>query len=155
VDILALITIMDTATPYLAKAGGRGSVVIFSSMAGFEARHSSPYGPYPTLKRAQVTLAKSYTRKLAPHGIRINCILPGFIDTPAVTLPDGTVQPSRVQLAREKNGAYIDSIVESIPLGRPGTVEEIAKAVIFLGSPLSSYVTGSHLVLDGGMAMTL
>jgi 3-oxoacyl-[acyl-carrier protein] reductase len=56
-------------------------------------------------------------------------------------------------MARREKPEYIASILKSIPLGRPGTVEEIANAVIFLSSPLSSYISGVNLVVDGSMSI--
>jgi 3-oxoacyl-[acyl-carrier protein] reductase len=56
-------------------------------------------------------------------------------------------------MVRKERPEYIASIVESIPLGRPGTVEELANAVVFLSSPLSSYISGANLVVDGDMSI--
>ena len=85
--------------------------------------------------------------------MRINTVVPGAIDTPGQTLPDGTREPSRFEMVRKEKPEYIASILESIPLGRPGTVEELANAVVFLSSPLSSYISGANLVVDGDMSI--
>jgi 3-oxoacyl-[acyl-carrier protein] reductase len=152
-DILGLIALIDAATPHLAKRGGTGSIVVVSSLAGFEARERNIAGPYGTLKRAQATLAKDYARKLGPLGVRINSIAPGMIETRSVTLPDGTVELSTFQRARKEKPEYIKTLLESVPLGRTGTVEDAANVVVFLGSRLSGYVCGANLIIDGGMSI--
>jgi NAD(P)-dependent dehydrogenase (short-subunit alcohol dehydrogenase family) len=81
---------------------------------------------------------------LGPQGILVNAVAPGS------TLTDGTKA-----LFYGEDGAYTDkaeSLLSHIPLGRPGTVEEIAHAVLFLAAPESSYVNGTVLTVDGGWA---
>jgi 3alpha(or 20beta)-hydroxysteroid dehydrogenase len=76
-------------------------------------------------------LSKSAALELAPHKIRVNSIHPGFIRTPMTKhLPDDMV---------------------TVPLGRPGTSDEVASFVLFLASDESSYATGSEFVMDGGL----
>ena len=77
-------------------------------------------------------------REVARRGVRVNAIAPGFIDT---SMTDQIGAETRVKL------------MESIPLGRSGSPDEIAKAALFLASDLASYVTGEVLKVDGGMAM--
>ncbi|KAH6895904.1 hypothetical protein B0T10DRAFT_526933 [Thelonectria olida] len=152
-DILGLIALIDAATPHLEKRGGTGSIVVVSSLAGFEARERNIAGPYGTLKRAQATLAKDYARKLGRLGVRINSIAPGTIETPSATLPDGTKELSTFQRVRKEKPEYINALLEAVPLGRTGTVEEVANVVVFLGSRLSAYVCGANLIIDGGMSI--
>jgi 3-oxoacyl-[acyl-carrier protein] reductase len=94
-DISGLVTLIEASIPFLeeqSKALENASIVVISSMAGFEARYPIAGSPYTTLKRAQAVLAKDYARTLGPRGIRINSIAPGSIENPNITLPDGTVQ---------------------------------------------------------------
>ena len=154
-DILGLITLIDASTPFLQEADGQGAIVVVGSLAGFEARHYAVAGPYTTLKRAQSTLAKDYSRKLSPLGVRINCVVPGMIETPGAILPDGTQEQSRFAKRMTEDPDFMESILKTIPLDRPGSVQELANAAIFLSSPLSSYTTGTILIVDGGASTFL
>ncbi|KAM0263895.1 hypothetical protein ACHAQJ_000930 [Trichoderma viride] len=155
-DIMGLITLIDASTPFLeerAKASENASIVVISSMAGFEARHPIPGSPYSTFKRAQAVLAKDYARKLGALGIRINSIVPGSIENPNITLPDGTVQWSQYQIVKRDNYPFYKSLLDAVPLGRTGAPEEVANTAIFLASRLSSYINGANIVVDGGMSI--
>ena len=155
-DIMGLVTLIETAKPHLverARNGGQPSVVVISSLAGFEARHQPIAGPYSTFKRAQAVLAKDYSRTLAPLGIRINTIAPGAIETQDITWPDGTVNESTFQRAKKEHPGMIEGFVDTVPLNRAGTPEEIANTVLFLSSPLASYICGSNIVVDGGLSI--
>jgi 3-oxoacyl-[acyl-carrier protein] reductase len=155
-DILGLVTLIDASTPFLeerAKGSENASLVVISSMAGFEARHPIAGSPYSTFKRAQAVLAKDYARKLGALGIRINSIAPGSIENPNITLPDGTVQLSQYQIVKRDNYPFYKSLLDAVPLGRTGVPEEIANTVIFLASGLASYINGANIVVDGGMSL--
>jgi 3-oxoacyl-[acyl-carrier protein] reductase len=156
-DISGLVTLIEASIPFLeeqSKALENASIVVISSMAGFEARYPIAGSPYTTLKRAQAVLAKDYARTLGPRGIRINSIAPGSIENPNITLPDGTVQWSSYQIVKRDNYPFYKALLDAVPLGRTGTPEEIANTVIFLASRLSSYVNGANIVVDGGMSIT-
>lgn len=93
---------------------------------------------YATAKSAQVGLARSWARELAPDGITVNTVAPGFVPVERhADVPD------------EVRRAY----VASVPAGRFGTAEEIAHAVSFFASEAAGYVTGQRLVVDGGRAL--
>ncbi|KAM0425907.1 hypothetical protein ACHAPT_008845 [Fusarium lateritium] len=154
-DIIGLISLINAATPHLEKREGTGSIIIISSLAGFEAKHPAIAGPYTTLKRAQATLAKDFSRALGPKGIRVNSVVPGTIDSPATILPDGSEEPSTFQQVMTANPAFLESLLGSITLGKIGHAQDIANAVVFLGSRLSSYITGTNLIIDGGMSTAL
>lgn len=155
---MGLIHLIEATVPHLterAKAGGFPSVVVTSSLAGFEARHPAIACPYSTLKRAQATLAKDYSRKLAPLGIRINTVLPGSIENPSITLPDGTVELSNFQIIKREQPEFYQSLLDAVPMKRTGRPEEVANLVVFLSSHLASYLCGANLLIDGGMALFL
>jgi NAD(P)-dependent dehydrogenase (short-subunit alcohol dehydrogenase family) len=81
-------------------------------------------------------LARAMALELAEYGIRVNAVLPGYIDV-------------------EEGGSHLDEAYKSaaraaIPLGRPGTPQDIARAVLLLVSPLAEYISGTSLVVDGG-----
>lgn len=153
--MIGLISLIHAATPHLEKRDGAGSIVVISSLAGFEARHPAHTGPYTTLKRAQATLAKDFSCVLGPKGIRINSIVPGTIDPGATILPDGTEEPSTFQQVMTDNPAFLESLLPTITLGNIGSGQDVANAAVFLGSRLSSYITGTNLIIDGGMSTAL
>lgn len=83
-----------------------------------------------------VGLTKTDAMVYAPHGIRINSVAPGYASSPLL-------------LQAQKNGA-LDGELAKVPQGRLGEMEEIADTIMFLASPLSSFMAGSTLVVDGG-----
>lgn len=91
---------------------------------------------YAASKGGLIALTKSLAKETASRGIRVNAIAPGFV---ATEMSDKIPEKIREQM------------VEAIPLGRMGTPEDIAGAVLFLVSPAASYITGQVLVVDGGM----
>ncbi|HEU5129065.1 MAG TPA: glucose 1-dehydrogenase [Glycomyces sp.] len=111
------------------KAAGRGSIVNVSSVEGL--RGSVRLHGYTASKFAVRGLTKSLAVELGPSGIRVNSVHPGFIRTEMTT--------------------RIDSEGLVIPLGRSGVPEDLAGAVLFLASDASAYLTGTELVVDGGM----
>ncbi len=93
---------------------------------------------YAASKAGILGFTKSLAKELASRGIRVNCIAPGFVDTIMTDVLQDAVK---------------EKLLSSIPLGRLGKPEEIAKAALFLASDLSSYMTGQVLTVDGGMVM--
>lgn len=126
---------------------------MISSLAGFERRHPTATGPYGTFKRAQVTLAKDYVRKLAPLGIRINTVVPGTIETPNIIWADGTVSETAYQRAKRAYPDVIQGFVDEVPLKRAGSPQDVANSVLFLSSRLASYINGTVVVVDGGLSI--
>jgi len=112
-----------------------GSIVNVSSMAGITGLYDAH--AYTAAKGAIVNMTRSMAISYAKHGVRTNCVCPGFIDTPMIA---------------PVVGAFDDPAVASAltPMGRPGRPEEIAHAVVFLASDESSYVTAADLLVDGG-----
>jgi NAD(P)-dependent dehydrogenase (short-subunit alcohol dehydrogenase family) len=98
---------------------------------------------YGASKGAVYALTMSMAADLVGDGIRVNCVCPGTVDTPWVgRLLDAAPDP---QAARA-------NLVARQPIGRLGTAEEIAEAIVYLASPASGYVTGSALMIDGGIS---
>jgi NAD(P)-dependent dehydrogenase (short-subunit alcohol dehydrogenase family) len=127
--------------PLMRRSGG-GSVVMMSSVAGL--RGSAGLACYSATKGAVRLFAKSMALECAQarDGIRVNSVHPGVIDTPIWgKLPPGANAPMDPR-------AIAANVV---PIGEPGTAEDIANGVLYLASDASRHVTGSELVIDGGM----
>ena len=132
----AYLTAREAARRMSESAGGLGgSIVLISSAA---ARLGSPnlYVDYAGSKGAIDTLAIGLSRELGPEGVRVNAIRPGLIDT-EIHVRGG--EPDRAR-----------PLGRSVPLGRPGTAEEVGEAVIWRLSDAASYVTGAILDVAGG-----
>ncbi|OZC83482.1 3-alpha-hydroxysteroid dehydrogenase [Rhodococcus sp. 06-418-1B] len=115
---------------------GSGSIVNVSSISGMRALPG--HAAYGTTKWAVRGLTKYAATEFGRHGIRVNSTHPGFIDT--VMLNENS---------REVN----DSVPDLTPLGRKGTVEELAEVTLFLASDASSYMNGAELTVDGGTSI--
>lgn len=122
---------MQAVAPAMVAAG-RGSIVNISSIAGLQGTSSFAYS---ATKWALRGMTRSAARDLAPHGVRVNSVHPGIIDTAMLDeLGDGR-----------------EAVVRRIPLGRVGVSEEVAELVLFLASDRAAYCTGHEYVVDGGM----
>ena len=112
-----------------------GSIINVASGAGM--RGSPNTGPYAAAKAGMINLTQTLALELAPLGIRVNTVSPGPVVTEAF---------------REVLGAAdkLAEIAASIPLGRTGTPDDIAAAVLFLASPAASWITGQNLLVAGG-----
>ncbi len=101
------------------------------------------FSVYSASKAAVRSFARTFTTDLKDRKIRVNAISPGVIPSPGYR--------NSLGLTEEQVKQYADSVVSQIPLGRTGTLDEVAKVVSFLASDESSYVTGIELFVDGGM----
>jgi 3-oxoacyl-[acyl-carrier protein] reductase len=124
--------------PIMKKAGG-GVIINTASVGGVRPRKDS--AAYGTTKGAVIVLTKELAVEGAPSHIRVNAINPVLADTPMLPglLPDGV----DLDIAKK-------AMIETIPLGRIATVEDVAYAALFLASDESSLVTGSAIYVDGG-----
>lgn len=122
--------------PLLADA--KGAVIVVNSVAGFKATLGNP--AYSASKAGAVGLTKTLGQAWAPLGIRVNGFAPGLVDTKLTKVTMD--HPDRREKALQK-----------FPLGRFGTVEDMAGVALFLASPLSAYVVGQTLLVDGGLTL--
>uniref|UniRef100_I3VIH6 3-oxoacyl-[acyl-carrier-protein] reductase n=1 Tax=uncultured bacterium F25-01 TaxID=1191433 RepID=I3VIH6_9BACT len=120
--------------PMLRQRSGR--IINISSISGV--RGNAGQANYAASKAALIGFTKTVAREAASRGVTVNAVAPGLIETDITT--------SMPEKARQ-------AIIEQIPLGRMGTVDEVAGLVAFLASPTAAYLTGQAIVLDGGLAM--
>lgn len=127
----------------MLAAGNGGSIVNIGSVNSFLGFGSG--AAYVASKHGQVGLTTSASAELAPHGIRVNIICPGFIETPMHHRARGLIG----------DAIYDEVLVPQVHLKRVGQPEEIAASVLFLCSDEASYITGTTLTPDGGFTMTV
>lgn len=132
--VRSVLRLADAALPAIADAGG-GLFLVMSSLSGL--RGNKIIGGYGITKAANAQLARNIAVQWGPRGIRANALAPGVIATefsaPITADPDA----ARIRLAKT-------------PLGRFGTPEEVAGAVVWLASPAGAFVSGQTIVIDGG-----
>lgn len=145
VNLTASVTLLVALVPRLRAARSARAVTVSSIHSQFAEAGSSAYA---VSKAGLAAATKALAVELAPDGILVNSVAPGFIDTPMAILEDGTNEHDSVRFRT----VYVDH--GKLPLGRPGTPEEVASAVRFLLSPENGYITGHVLVVDGGMTAT-
>jgi len=134
------------AAPAIIATGG-GTIVTLSSITSVTG--TPLMASYAASKAAVRNLTQTAAMELRPHGVRVNALLPGFIDTELVT----TGAPSFEAAMGLAPGQFDQLIAQK--QGRYGTPEEVAAAAVFLASDQSSWCTGSGLVLDGGYTSSL
>ncbi len=128
-NVLSGILSMQAAARLMMRKKS-GSIINISSIVGVQG--SAGQVVYSATKAAVIGMTKSAAKELAPYGIRVNCVAPGFINT------DLTASLSK-------------DIVDSIQMNRIGDPSEVASAILFFAGPMSTYVTGQILGVDGGM----
>ena len=135
----------QAAARVMVEQGEGGRIVNISSVNGFLALPQSSH--YNSAKGAIDQLTRCCAVELAPHGILVNGVAPGFVDT-AMAVIDGISEHDTPEFQE----FYVRR--RRIPLARPAQASEIAEAVAFLASPRCSYITGHTLVVDGGLTIT-
>ncbi|MBT0768503.1 SDR family oxidoreductase [Kineosporia sp. J2-2] len=135
VNILGTVFTVQKALPLLNEGA---SVILNSSTRADDGWEG--FGAYGASKAALRLFGRTWANELKGRGIRVNTVSPGAISTPAVAKMVG----------RENAEAVEATFRAGVPLGRHGTVEEVAAAVAFLASPQSSFVLGANLYVDGG-----
>jgi 3-oxoacyl-[acyl-carrier protein] reductase len=127
---------------YTTRAAARsladdGRIVLISSTAG--QRGEAGHGDYAASKGAIISLVKGVAVELAPRGVTVNCVAPGWIDTELAAIP--------------YQGAGRGRIEAAIPVGRVASAEDVAAPVVFLCSPLARHITGEVLNVNGGAVL--
>lgn len=142
----AALWMVQALAPQLARSG-RGRVVNIASILGM--RGAADSLSYSIAKGGVVNMTRALSVDLAPQGILVNCICPGFVNTRMAILPDGSGHEHDTDWFRDVYIRY-----GRIPLRRPAPPEEIAKATMFFCGDDCSYVTGQILLVDGGISAT-
>lgn len=137
VDVMGAVRGLSAATPFLTQSDS-GSVVVISSTAALE--YLGVPQAYNAMKAALVTFASDMSQALAPQGVRVNVVSPGPI----------YFEGGNWEMIEQAMPALYEAALAQCAIGRMGTPEEVARAVVFLASPAASLVTGANLVVDGG-----
>ena len=119
-------------------AGGRGGAIVCVASAAAVTGVARTYHAYTASKGGVLALVRVLAADYAEHGIRVNAVLPGFVDTPLV---------APVTADEE----WLANVLSLVPAGRAGTPEEVADAIEYLASDRAAFVTGAALTVDGGL----
>jgi NAD(P)-dependent dehydrogenase (short-subunit alcohol dehydrogenase family) len=133
--------LLFTVQKALPLMGPGSSIVLNASITSVKG--TPAFSVYSATKAAVRSFARNWTLDLKDRGIRVNAVSPGVVPTPGY---------DHLGLSKEQVQGFVDIQVQTIPLGRVGTPDEIGKAVVFLASDDSSFVNGIELFVDGGMA---
>lgn len=143
VNVRSLLLCAKQILPSMA-ARRRGALVAISSVAG-QRYVGYPHLAYSVTKAAVAQFARMVAQQYAPYGIRANVVVPGLIDTPRIAgtvarmFSDSSLDEARAARARQ------------VPMARMGTAWDVAHACAFLASDAAAYITGTELVVDGGL----
>ena len=137
--LVPAVRLVELCLPQIRKSAG-GRIICITSAAVKEPTANLALSN--TIRPGLTGWAKTLSRELGPEGITVNCVAPGRIDTPRMTELYGENGPPPEELAQ-------------IPLGRMGTPREFGDVVCFLASDRAAYVTGTTLLVDGGISRSL
>ncbi|KAJ9197379.1 hypothetical protein DTO164E3_5812 [Paecilomyces variotii] len=137
-DLLGTVTLVNTALPALEKT--KGNIIALSSVSGREIDFSAP-GPYGAVKAALTHYIAQQAHVLAPKGIRANTVSPGNIYV------EGGIWGN----IKRDNPVLFAEQLKANPMGRLGTPEEVANAVLFLASDKASFISGTNMLVDGAL----
>ncbi|MGZ5234299.1 MAG: SDR family NAD(P)-dependent oxidoreductase [Burkholderiales bacterium] len=138
VTLKGIYLLSHEVVPHMIRAGG-GSIINIGS--GWSLKGGPRAAAYCAAKGGVVNLTRAMAIDHGKHNIRVNCICPGDVDTPML-------RSECAQLGEDAQSFMQESA--NRPLARVGTPEDVANAVLFLASPMSSWITGAALVVDGG-----
>lgn len=144
INLTGLAFVSKAVGARMVEEGTGGAIV---NIASIDALHPSMVGlaAYDSSKGGVLMFTKSLALELAPHGVRVNAIAPGGINT------EGTAAPLLESgMTQEQMEAMTAQFEAAIPLGRMGAPDDIAKVALFLASPAAGYMTGELVVVDGG-----
>jgi NAD(P)-dependent dehydrogenase (short-subunit alcohol dehydrogenase family) len=145
-NLVSVVAATSAAVPIMIEGGQGGSVINLTSIEG--SRAAPGYAVYAACKAAVNNLTRTLALEFSQHGIRVNTIAPDYTTTPG--LRGNFTGPVDESTWYQPSDAQIESIAKRTPLGRPGIDEECGQLAVFLASPMSSYITGATIPIDGG-----
>jgi 3-oxoacyl-[acyl-carrier protein] reductase len=154
-NVLAAMRMAKAVLPQMRHAGW-GRIINISSLAALMPPAGNP--DYSAAKAAMLAMSVSMAKAVAAEGVTVNTVSPGTIRSEKLERKFREVAQQRgvvPEASWEEVEAEVLPLFASVPIGRVGSLEEIADAVVFLASPRASYITGSNLRLDGGMLPTV
>ncbi|MEL6450090.1 MAG: SDR family oxidoreductase [Pseudomonadota bacterium] len=144
VNVRAFYAIMQATAQAMVAAGKPGAIINLASQAGH--RGEALVAHYCATKAAVISYTQSAALALAPHGIRVNAISPGVIDTPMWKDVDALF----AKFEGKEIGQKKREVGQAVPLGHMGTPEDVARVAVFLASDQSAYMTAQTIGVDGG-----
>jgi len=138
VTLKSIFLLSREVIPHMIKAG---SGVIINTGSGWSLKGGAQAASYCAAKAGVLNLTRAMAIDYGKHNIRVNCICPGDIDTPMLQSECEQLGEETVTFLRE---------AANRPIARVGTPEDVANAVLFLASGMATWITGTHLVVDGG-----
>jgi D-sorbitol dehydrogenase (acceptor) len=148
VNVKGMFFVMQAVLAQMVEAGSAGAVINLASQAG--RRGEALVSHYCASKAAVISYTQSAALAMAPHGIRVNAIAPGVIDTPMWAQVDALFARHEGLQPGQKKAA----VGKAVPLGRMGVPHDIAGAAVFLASDEARYITAQTLNVDGGNVMS-
>ena len=148
VNVKGLFFVMQRVLAQMVADGAQGAVINLASQAG--RRGEALVSHYCASKAAVISYTQSAALAMAPHGIRVNAIAPGVIDTPMWAQVDALFARYEGRPLGEKKAA----VGKAVPLGRMGVPDDVAGAAVFLASDEARYITAQTLNVDGGNVMS-
>ena len=153
INLASLFNCSKPAAARMVEQGEGGAIVNIASVDGVLPCLGTGYD---TAKAGAIHFSKSLAVDLAPHGIRVNAVSPGVVPVPTLDkIRSGELEPLWPTESSETGlmGPLMQQRSANVPIGRKGTPEDIAHAVLFLVSDAASYVTGQNLTVDGGWTL--
>jgi D-sorbitol dehydrogenase (acceptor) len=148
VNVKGMFFVMQAVLKQMVASGVKGSITNLASQAG--RRGEALVAHYCASKAAVISYTQSAALAMAPHGIRVNGISPGVIDTPMwATVDAAFAKAEGLQIGEKKKAVGL-----AVPLGRMGVPEDVAGAAVFLASAEAGYITAQTLNVDGGNVMS-
>jgi NAD(P)-dependent dehydrogenase (short-subunit alcohol dehydrogenase family) len=140
IDVMGTVAGVEAAIPHLEKSP-TGAIVVVGTTGALEMYGAGYVRPYAAVKAALVPYVKGVARSLAHKGVRANLVSPGNI----------YFKGGVWNTVEERNPETFKMMLSLNPMGRMGTPEEVANAVVFLASPRAGFITGSNLIIDGAL----